>query len=155
MTVRLKYTGEKKLSFKVTTCPISNPKASPMPTGMSIDELDEKDPEFKKKRDAILGNADYAESEDITLKKGINEFENNEQAEYLYRMLGNPEIGGTIPFGVNQEHTVVNGNCLIEVDEKGIEIRGTKSLFDKYRKPSGIQMHEVPSATAYDDTEKK
>lgn len=137
---RLKYEGTKKFTITMTKTPISNPQASPSPTGVFIDKLDPSDPKYLLNKDEILRHANYSESEDVTLKPGINEFENDEQAEYFYKILGNPEEGGTIRVGVNSEVRITNRNILIEVDAKGEEVKGAGSFWEKYRKAKVLQL---------------
>lgn len=133
MAIKLKYLGTDKIEFRMTKKPISNRQASPAPTGKKISDLDQNDPNYKIEREKILSHPNYSESELVVLKPGINVFENEEHAEYLYEQLGNPEVGGYMTYTDGTQDKVVNKNILIEVDEKGNEVKD--NLFKKYRQP--------------------
>lgn len=132
--IKLFYEGE-PIEIKMTANPITNPKQSPQPLGYLISDLDPKASDYNVKKMAVLNHPDYSEAVTVRLEPGVNEFENEEHAEYLYKTLGNPEDGGVIPVGVNQTFPVVNKNILHEVDENGNPTKGP--LFQKYRKPVG------------------
>lgn len=130
--ILLKYKGE-KLEFRLTKTPISNTQASPSPTGKKIGDLDPKAVNYSVEKKAILNHPNYSDNEVITLKPGLNKFENEEHAEYLYKILGNPENGGVVTYSDGTEGRIINKNILIQVDEKGEEVKG--ELYKKYRQP--------------------
>lgn len=157
--IKLIYEGEKTLEFKLTMTPISNPQESPEPLGYSIESLDPKAADYKQKRDLTLNHFNYSENETVLLKPGINEFENEEQAEYLYRELGNPVDGGSIPVGGGKTASVVNNNVLHEVEEVEEEVEGKVkmvlkkvegTLHKKYRLRSGVQVHQTYDKSAFE-----
>ena len=128
--IRLKNLGEKTDAFTVTQHPISNPQKSPNPamivnpqnpTGAKI-----KNPDMYSAADVI----EFGKGE--TIEFGENKKYNEEQGEYLYRILGTRENAGPMfPGDKNNK----NYNFLLEVDEKGVEVR--KNLFIKYRSTAG------------------
>lgn len=126
-------TSKQKFEFRLTKNPVSNPAASPEPTGKRVE--DAKD---ENERRLILKHTNYSESEVVYLRPGINEFKNEEHAEYLYSQLGNPEDGGIVPISANKSYEVVNKNIVLEVDAEGNEIKD--HLWLKYRKPIGVQV---------------
>lgn len=139
--IRLKNLSDKTYEFRLTNCPINNPQASPMPTGKRLEDLDEKSPRYIQQRDEILKHPNYSSSRTIVLEPGINEFKNEEHAEYLYKILGNPDVGGTIPFGIGEKRAIVNKNWLIEVDKDENEVKD--NLFLKYRQNVATQTYDL------------
>jgi hypothetical protein len=131
--ILLKYLGEEPMEFRLTKCPVSNPRACPAPEGVRLSDIDKNDPEYKMKREKILNHPNYSTNEPVVLKPGVNKFENEEHAEYLYMILGNPETGGVINYADGSSDRIKNDNILIEVDEKEKEIRD--NLFKKHRMP--------------------
>jgi len=129
----LNYKGEDRLEFKMTQHPITNPQESPSPTGKFLSDLDPNDPKYKLQKAEILNHPNYSMSETVALKPGINKYENEEHAEYLYKILGNPEVGGVVVFADGEREPIKNRNILFEVDEKGAEIRD--HFYKKYRMP--------------------
>ncbi len=132
--IRLFNKSQKTYKFTLTDNPVTHPQQSPMPTGKALDELDpEKD---KKEIEKILKHEHYSTSKEIVIRPGLNEIENDEQGEYIYNLLGNPEEGGVTILGTGKTRPVTNSNFLIEVGEDGKEIKD--NLFRKCRMPSGI-----------------
>lgn len=129
--VRLLFTGKDKLEFRLTKNPLTRPWESPKPTGKALS-----DAKNDLEREQILKHPSYSESEVVTLKPGINEFKNEEWAEYLYAQLGQPDTGGSVDIGGGRFIDVENKNVLIEVDEKGDEI--TNHFWPKYRRPVSL-----------------
>ena len=142
MTIILKNTSEKTYEMRMTKNPITNPQQSPRPTGKSLDELDPKSATYVNDKNAILKHPNYSESKVIYLEPGINKFENNEHAEYLYQTLGQPDDAGKEWVGQTQVQATPNHNFVIEVNEKGEEIR--TNLWNKYRKQKGVQKNYLP-----------
>lgn len=130
--IRLQNLSTKKFEFKLTKNPVKLPQQSPQPTG----KLPE-DAENSIEKETILNHPYYSECETVIVKPGLNELENDEQAEYIYMTLGNPEEAGSVPLGANRWQEIKNRNIIIEVDEKGKEIRD--HFFAKYRNPLGAQ----------------
>ena len=123
--IRLLNLSKKTYKIKMTKHPISRPFESPQPTGKELnDDMD------KRKQEEILSHPNYSPANEIVLKPGVNEIENDEQAEYLYMTLGNPEDGGVTFYG-NQAYPVKNENFILEVDKDGNEIKD--NLWKKYR----------------------
>lgn len=126
--LQLKNIGTQKFELRVTKAPLSDPTMAPEPNLIR----DPKDPRKKIPNPALYIDADI-----ITLYPGkVTKFGegtpyNEEQGEYLYQMLGNPENGGNLG-GVR----VTNRNIIIEVNDKGEEIKD--HLFKKYRVPATI-----------------
>ncbi|MDP1729384.1 MAG: hypothetical protein Q8L27_04230 [archaeon] len=108
----------------MTKNPITKPWQSPMPTGKRMQDLDEREQE------EVREHKNYSPSEDIELNPGINEFKNNEHAEYFYFSLGNPDNGGIVLAG-NSAIPIQNKNFVFEVDKNGEEIK--ENLWVKYR----------------------
>lgn len=133
MSITLFYKGNKPLSFNLTRNPMTNRRQSPKPEGKGLEDLDPQDPNYQADKQKILKHPQYSPSETVVLKPGLNKFENEEQAAYLYEMLGNPEVGGYIPLSDGSHIEIQNENVLIEVDEKGEEIKD--NLFKKFRQP--------------------
>ena len=131
--VRLLNTSEQKFEFRLTKNPVSNPASSPEPTGKRLS--DAKD---ANEAQLISKHPSYSESEVVYLRPGINEFKNEEHAEYFYSQLGNPEDGGIVPISANKSYEVTNRNIVLEVDAEGKEVRD--NLWLKYRKPVGVQV---------------
>lgn len=157
--IKLLYEGEKTLEFKLTMTPISNPQESPEPTGHSVESLDPKAYDYNQKKKLILEHPNYSENETVLLRPGINEFENEEQAEYIYRELGNPVDGGSVPVGSGKTASVVNNNVLHEAEEVEEEIEGEVKmilkkvegpLHIKYRVRSGVQIHQTYDKSAFE-----
>lgn len=141
MSTRLKYDGKEALEFTLTRNPVTLPQQSPAPMGKFLKDLDPNHPKYRQQKAEIENHANYSPSEKIILKPGINLIENDEHAEYIYQQLGVPEIGGTVPFGVHEQRTIVNRNICCEVDAKGEEIKD--NLFLKYRIQRGVQTAAV------------
>ena len=109
----------------LTVPPISNPRewvSKPLRPNGEVDEV--------KARGFL--DKDRSEGFRVVIKPGEtvafgegSEF-NEEQAEYIYRTFGSPDV----PLGEPPTY-----NWLIEVDEDGGEKRGYGSFYDKYRKP--------------------
>lgn len=137
--IRLLNTNTITYEMRMTKNPITNPQQSPQPTGKKLEDLDSKSPDYVNQKNAILNHPNYSESKVYYLEPGINVFENDEQAEYLYATLGNPEDAGLIPVGRSFVKTERNKNYILEVDEEGKEIRD--HLFAKYRKQTSIQLN--------------
>lgn len=123
------------MEFRLTKNPITKPSQNSKPEGKGLDDLDPQKPDYRVQREKILKHPNYSASELVVLKPGLNKFENNEQAEYLYQMLGNPEVGGYIPHTDGSKEVITNENVLIEVDKDGNEIKD--NLFKKYRRQVG------------------
>jgi len=115
----------------MTETPISNPQACPAPTGKFVSDLDPAARDYKIEKEKILSHPNYSESETIVIKPGINKIENDEQAEYLYKTIGNPEDGGMVTFSDGDSERIINQNVLFEVDEDGKEIKD--NFYKKYR----------------------
>ncbi len=129
--IRLKNLSKKQISYSITRCPISNTQKSSNPGEIwNPEKPGEKiiNPNLKTELDEIVLRA----GETVEFKGKPTENYNDEQAEYLYRTLGVPEMGGSIPVG-SERIKVTNANYLIEVDEKDKEIK--TNLFKKYRTP--------------------
>lgn len=123
--IRLKNLSTKTYKIVMTEHPITKPFQSPTPTGIKLsDELS------SLEYDEIKNHPKYSSSEEVILKPGINEFKNDEQAEYFYSVLGQADNGGVIYSG-NQAVQIQNNNFILEVDEKGNEIKS--NLWKKYR----------------------
>lgn len=125
--LQLKNIGTKKYEMRVTKTPLSEPMKAPEPNLIR----DPKDPRKKIPNPAL-----YIEADTIALhpgkvvKFGENEPYTEEQGEYLYQVLGQPEDGGTDGGGKK----VKNKNYIVEVNDKGEEVRD--NLFRKYRIPA-------------------
>lgn len=131
---KLLYEG-KPMKFTLTKSPISNIKQSPKPEGVGVEDLDPAHPEYNQLKTRILSHPNYSEAEVVYLKPGINVFDNDEHAEYLYKLLGNPVEGGYIPLSDGSKRMIKNPNIIHEVNEKGEPIEG--EWFAKYRQPVG------------------
>lgn len=131
---KLLYEG-KPMKFTLTKSPISNIKQSPKPEGVGVEDLDPAHTEYNQLKTRILSHPNYSEAEVVYLKPGINVFDNDEHAEYLYKLLGNPVEGGYIPLSDGSKRMIKNPNIIHEVNEKGEVIEG--EWFEKYRKPVG------------------
>ncbi len=137
--IRLQNTSDKTYEFKMTKNPITNPQQSPRPTGKSLEDLDLKAPNYVNQKNEIINHPNYSLSKTIYLEPGINEFENDEHAEYFYATLGQPEDAGLIPVGRTFVKASDNKNFVLEVDDKGKEIK--TNLWNKYRKTTIAQMN--------------
>ena|SRR3990167_2486373 len=140
MSIRLFNNSDKEFSFTLTEHPITNVRESPTPTGVKIEELDPTKSNYRQKKEEILNHLYYSPTSIVMLRMGVNDFENEEWAEYIYQTLGNPEEGGVIPIGSGSFEKVKNNNFVIEVDENGKEIKD--HLWKKYRRPAGVQIHK-------------
>lgn len=127
--IRLKNLKNESIKYEVTRVPISNTRKASEPA--LIDDLDKpgekiSDPRLLTKLDTLVLRAgkitEFDGGED-------NEY-NEEQGEYLYKTLGSIEDAGYYYQGGPR---VTNTNDLIEVNEKGEEIK--TNLFKKYRLP--------------------
>ena len=136
--IRLMNESEKEFVFTLTKNPIINVRQSPRPTGINVDELDPSKNDYQTKKDAILKHPNYSKAETVVFKPGLNTFENDEHAEYIYMTLGNPEEAGSVPIGGGKWVGVKNENFVKEVDETGKEIKN--HFYKKYRVPAGFQM---------------
>lgn len=145
--MKLLFEGEKALEFRLTKNPITNIRQSPAPLGYTLDSLDPNDAEYNVKKQKLLQHPNYSENELVVLKPGLNEFTNLEHAEYLYRELGNPVDGGSVPVGGNQTIMVQNNNILHEVDKDGKKIEGP--FHKKYRTRSGVQVNRAYDPSAF------
>lgn len=123
--IRLQNNGEKTFVFDLTANPITRPEQSPQPTGKKISN----DMTVAEQKE-IREHTNYSKSYRVELAPGINEIENDEQAEYIYQIMGNPESGGDMPVG-DKWLKITNNNFVLEVDDKGKEIK--TNLFKKYR----------------------
>lgn len=123
--IRLLNKSKKTFKFRLTDYPITKPQQSPMPTGKKFDQLTESEQE------KVLKHPDYSKSTEVDLVPGVNEFKNDEWAEYFYKELGQVEEGGFVEFAGGSKYHVVNENIVIEIDKDGKEIR--ENLFRKYR----------------------
>ena len=123
----LENIGTQKFEMRVTKTPLSDPTKASDPNLI-------RDPKDPRKR--IPNPALFVESDIITLYPGqVTKFGegtpyNEEQGEYLYAQLGNPEDGGRDGGG----RQVKNKNVIIEVNDKNVEIKD--NLFRKYRIPT-------------------
>lgn len=117
--IRLKNDSEKTVNFKVTRVPLSASEKSPEPMLVK----DPSSPTKKIPNPALLTVADdiiIKPGEAVEFSGGEEKSYNLEQAKYLYQMLGQPENGGSLyPGGP----AVRNRNFLLEVDEKGNELK--------------------------------
>ena len=145
--IRLLNERDKTYAFQMTDHPISNLQESPEPTGKPITN-DMTEAEEK----AIKEHPNYSKNQTVELKaKGVTEFKNDEHAEYIFKILGDPEDGGSIPSGAGKI-PVTNKNFVHEVDEKGIKIMD--NLYAKYRIVKTAQMSEHVRVPQADSTEK-
>ena len=129
--IRLLYRGKDNLEFRMTSNPITRTYASPKPTGKAVSEA-----KNDLEREAIRRHPSYSISEVITLKPGINEFTNAEQAEYLFNQLGQSDEGGSVDVGGGRYVNVQNKQILEEVNEEGEVIKD--NLWVKYRRPISL-----------------
>lgn len=135
--IKLLYKGKVPLEFRLTEKPVSRPYASPMPTGKALSAAKD-----DREREEILRHPDYSESRVFTLKPGLNEFKNEEWAEYLYSQLGQPDEGGSVDVGGGRSVRIVNKQILVEVDDKGNEKKD--NLWVKYRRPASLNYQVEP-----------
>jgi len=157
--IKLLYEKEKTLEFRLTKNPMTRPQQSPEPLGFKVDDLDPNEPDTAEKISKTKNHFNYSETELVLLKKGVNTFENEEHAEYLYYTLGNPVSGGTVPLGHGQVASVENNNVIHEVEE--VEEKDTEGkkklvlkkvegkLFKKYRLATGAQINQVLNPSAF------
>ncbi len=122
--IKLLNTSEQEFVLKMTNKPFSRPEQSPTvrvmdQTSGTLKSRKLEDCQNDSERDLVLKHHLYSPSNTVVLKPGINEFENEEHALYLYLTLGNAEHGGKDLNGV----IVRNNNIVIEVDDDGKEIR--------------------------------
>lgn len=117
--IRLRNDSEKTINHVVTRVPLSASQKSPNPDLVK----DPSSPTKKIPNPALLTAVDdvvIKPGETVEFSGGEEKAYNIEQAEYLYQMLGQPENGGSLyPGGP----AVRNKNFLLEVDEKGAEIK--------------------------------
>ena len=135
--IQLLNNSQKTYKFTMTNNPITKVQQSPRPTGIDIETLDPEND--KAKIEKILKNENYSTAEEVVLKPGINKYENEEHAEYLYKTLGAPEEGGVTIIGSGKTRSVTNNNFVLEVDGEGKETKD--HFFKKYRQPVGMVTH--------------
>ena len=133
---------EKTYKWQMTEHPVTNPQESPRPTGKHLDELDPRKANYALEKQKILSHPNYSENEEVVLKPGLNKYENHEHAEWIYREMGAPEDAGTILRG-GKEIAVRNNNFVLEVNEKGEEIKD--NFYPKYREQYAVQMYKEPN----------
>ncbi|MHA1305181.1 MAG: hypothetical protein ACTSQE_15945 [Candidatus Heimdallarchaeaceae archaeon] len=128
--IRLKNLKKEQIEYEITRVPLSNSRKGSKPVLIEdIKNPGEKipDPNLLTPLDKIVIRA----GETVKFEgKGEDKAYNEEQAEYLYKTLGSIEDGGSLYPGGPR---VTSSNFLIEVDEKGEEIK--TNLFKKYRIP--------------------
>lgn len=137
--MKLLNQSKTKYQFTLTKNPITNVRQSPAPMGLTVEELDPGDVDYLKKKNEILNHPYYSESEVVYCKPGINDYDNDEQAEYIYKTLGDPEVAEYIPVGAGRTEPLMNKNFVWEVDKDGNPVKG--ALFQKYRIQHGQQVH--------------
>lgn len=138
----MKLLNTSKETFKIvmTKNPITNPEQSPRPTGIRLSDCDLSTPKGLRQKEEILNHPNYSESEEISLKSGVNEFKNEEHAEYFYKTLGQfdyPEDDRARMTKMKNDNIVFEVEEAKEVDGKW-EFKEIKdNLYKKYRgKPS-------------------
>jgi len=112
--MKLKNIGPNVYDMVVTKTPISAPQKSPNPEQIP----DPSNPGNKIPNPHLFVKADrIVWKKGETLEFGKDKDYNEEQGEYLYKMLGVPEHGGIGADG----RPVTNKNYIIELDDKGEE----------------------------------
>lgn len=143
--------SNKDFTLTLTQNPITNPAASPAPPigkkgeQMSREDIEKKFGGTAEERvflEKLESHPNYSPIETITLKKSLNEkgevvdftkFENNEQAEYFFK-LGGETYEEQFDGGPQVE------SWIVECDHKGNELdwrNGKSKLHNKYRATKG------------------
>lgn len=142
--------------MRMTNNPITQPQQSPAPTGKRLDSLDPKAADYQLEKSKILNHPNYSTSKMVTLEPGLNDFKNEEHAEYFFKQLGNPEDGGVRPMGNKTVKVITNKNFVWEVEavdkpEKGESAYKTVKgpWFEKYRQPDGVVMHTTADPSQF------
>lgn len=126
---------EKTIKFTLTEHPITEPWESPNPLGLKLEELDPENGKDRLKLEENKRHPNYCEAEEITVKPGLNEFENEEHAEWVFQW-GGPAYQEQWVNGPEAEYFIV------EADEEGNELpKDQSSFYRKYRARKGPELH--------------
>ena len=102
--------GEEK-TVNLTENPITRPTASPNPLHLKPHELrsvleNPEDIESREKLDEMYASPNYSKAYKYFIRKGVNRFENDEQAEYVFTQFGGVGWQEEFPNGPQIQYSI-------------------------------------------------